>query len=218
MSPDNHGRSPHESLHCCWLQELTKRRKFNKYAENEAYIQFLDAEFDNGGEDVDEIYGDDDNIDFSNENGDPFPGPSDRSEDQTENANGAIDAEAFSRPKIVRLFMKGMLGDEDKLPFRDQPETVARFCEKESTKLDSGSVGKNTKTVALLDDRNDGGIIFAKEGNCRPYLGPLNSQQLRNELSRQVGPFLPRPKPSIMLTLDTALQSRRGHQCSQRLL
>jgi hypothetical protein len=157
----------------------------------------LKADFDNGGEDVDEVEvdddDDDDDVDGSNDNGDSVAGLSDKSENQAENASDAIDAEAFKVYRNVRVFMKGMLGDEDTLPFRDQVEKVARFCEQESMELDLRSLVKNRKTVALLDDRNDGGTICAREGHCRPYLGPLDPQRLRKELSRQVGQIYPDP-------------------------
>ena len=189
MSTNKHDGPPHEYLRCCWPLEFTTRRKFNKHAENDTYIQWLKADFDNGGEDVDEVEvdGDNNDVDGSNGNDDPITVLSDKSEYQAENANDAIDAEAFNVYRNVRAFMKGMLGDEDTLPYRDQVENVARFCEQESMELDPRSLGENRKIVALLDDRNDGGIICAREGHCRPYLGPLDPQQLRKELSRQVG-------------------------------
>ena len=158
----------------------------------------MQADFDNGDEEVDEVENDDDDDDDddgANNNGDPPAGSSDKN-----SLDDDIDAQGCNGYRNVRIFMKGMLEDEDSLPYRDQVETVAKFCEQASLELQS------RKSAALLDDRNDGGTVGANEGDCRPYLGPLNAPRLHKELSRQVSLISPRMTPSEALTHRTAFQ------------
>jgi hypothetical protein len=80
--------------------------------------------------------------------------------------------------------MKGMIGDEDTLQDADQVERVAGFCEQPSTR-------ESEKHVVLLDYRSNSGTIKEKPGHSRLYQGPLTSQQLREELSKQVPKIYP---------------------------
>ena len=186
-------KEPHEEsrqfLQCSWPEEFKKRRRFNRECENESYIEWLQAEFgDNSEEDEDE-----DNIsseygDYPNGSDSEVEGYREKSESQgpPDGAWNDGDAETSNRYHNVRLFMAGMVGEEKSLSYCDQVEKVARFCEQESlefgTKPDLAS-----KDVALLDDRNFGSVDN-RTGNCRPYLGPLNPQQLQQELSREASP------------------------------
>jgi hypothetical protein len=83
----------------------------------------------------------------------------------------------------VRLFMTGATGDEDTLQYKDQVRQVATFCERSSKERDSG-IGATS--MALLDDRNSRGAIVQKQGDFRPYRGPLTTSELCKELSKKV--------------------------------
>jgi len=157
---------PHQSLRCCWPQEFFKRRLFDRQAENQPYIEWLQASFDDGEEDGDENNEDDDFVD-SNEDEDEVDGQGDESKKRDENRNN------------VRIFMKGNIGDDDTLQYRDQVERVAEFCEQPSIK-------EPEKHVVLLDDRSNSGTIQEKRGHSRPYPGPLTSKQLWEVLSKEV--------------------------------
>ena len=54
MSTSNNEETPHHYLRCCWPPEFAKRRNFDKSAENEAYVEFLKANFFDGDEDEDD--------------------------------------------------------------------------------------------------------------------------------------------------------------------
>jgi len=172
---------PHQFLPCYWPLEFTKRRRFDRQAENQPYIEWLQTHYDDGDEEEEE------DVDGSNENEDEVDGHRDKIENKDENRNDNKDPEACNGNSNVRIFMRGMDGDEDALQYFDQVKQVAGFCKQASFwNLETGTTSKNRKSVALLDDRNDGGTILVKQGHCRPYLGPLTPQQLDEELSRKV--------------------------------
>jgi hypothetical protein len=75
--------------------------------------------------------------------------------------------------------MKGMTGDEESLPYRDQVDVVAGFAEQATSR-------EIEKVVALLDDRNSAGTIPVRRRRSRPNWGPLTAKQLHEELSKQV--------------------------------
>jgi hypothetical protein len=181
MQSETHEEFPRQFLPCYWPREFTKRRQFNRQAENQPYIEFLQAQYDDGDDDEeDDAYG-------SSGDEDEVDGHRGKTENKDENRNDDKDAEACNGRNNVRLFMTGMDGDEDALQYCDQVEQVAGFCKQASSRdLETGTTGKNRKSVALLDDRNDAGTILVKQGHCRPYLGPLTSQQLGKELNRKV--------------------------------
>jgi hypothetical protein len=167
--------SPRQALRCHWPQEFTKRRNFSRQAENQPYIEWLQDVFDYGdageGEDEAESEGEDES-------------------DDEEEADGLGN---------VRLFMKGMEGDEDALEYRDQVEHVSSFCEQ-------ASLSESEQRVALLDDRNDGESSL--DEHFRTYQGPLTPQQLREELSKKVSHIFSRATFLEILTHNTAFQSR----------
>jgi hypothetical protein len=97
-----------------------------------------------------------------------------------------------SNQSNVRRFMKG-LGEKDTLSYPDQIEVVVSFCEQACNKVvETDNVGRDTKSVALLDDRTRGATnrsdtFPVKQGQqSRQYMGPLTAQQLREELSKKV--------------------------------
>jgi hypothetical protein len=180
---------PHQFLPCYWPLEFTKRRRFNRQAENQTYIEWLQTKYNDGDDDGDEEEEEEEkeDVDGSSENEDKVDGHRDKIENKDENRNDDRDPEACNGHSNVEIFMIGMDGDENTLQYGDQVEQVAGFYKQASfTDLETRTTGKTRKSVALLDDRNDGGANPVKQGHCRPYLGPLTSQQLGKELSRKV--------------------------------
>jgi hypothetical protein len=162
----------------------------------------LQTRFDDGDDD------DDDDADNSSEDEDEVDGHRDESENKDENQNDDKDSEAYNGHSNVRLFMRGMIGDEDTLQYRDQVEQVASFFEQASRRdFGTGATGKDEKPVSLLDDRNDGGTIREKGGHCRPCRGPLTSRQLREALSRKVAQLHARIRTPEKLTLHSVSES-----------
>jgi hypothetical protein len=93
--------------------------------------------------------------------------------------------EPYKGRSIARVFMKGMIGDEESLPYRDQVDVVAGFAEQ-------AICTDFEKAVALLDDRNSAGANPVRRRRGRPNWGPFTPKQLREELSKQVK-HLPSP-------------------------
>lgn len=166
---------------------------FDRSAENEPYLEFLRTpKFD--GEDCD-VSGDEDDDSFSSEPEDDEDMGNSRVDSKSEgdNKNDDKDATVCSGQSIARLFMAGMMGDEEVLQYPDQVEQVASFYEKGSLGDDAETkASQNENVVALLDDRNICGTIHVNRGSCqctghcRPYLGPLTSEQLGKALEKKV--------------------------------
>jgi hypothetical protein len=83
------------------------------------------------------------------------------------------------RGATARVFMEGMTGDQEKLPFRDQVRVVVGFAEQETSE-------EPEKPVALLDDRKSGSTTLVQRKACRPNRWALTSKELRAELSKPV--------------------------------
>ena len=169
-----------------WPRIFAERRTFNREAENQTYIEWLqtqkwvgeDDEYGEDDEDEDDLSGDD-------ENGSVL------SEQEEKVEKDDQDGEAKNRPSEVRIFMTGLTGDEDALPYRDQVEEVASFCEQAKVRDVGEKPIEGGKNKVLLDDRNIRDTILVNKGlsppgECRPYLGPLTSQQLEEELRKKV--------------------------------
>jgi hypothetical protein len=187
MPAESGKESPHEALQCCWPVEFTKRREFDRQAENQAYIDFLKVDFDDGEEAEDEGHLPSDEEEEEEDNDSGGEDSAFESEDEAEND----DPEACNRYSNVRLFMQGTARDREKSGPLDQFTTVAEFCKLASLNLKT-KPGQNMKPIALLDDRNMGGsVVDGNKGNCRPYPGPLTTERLRQELSRKVIKSLP---------------------------
>lgn len=176
MSNQTHEDFPHEFFQCHWPEEFTNRRSFNRKAENQTYIEFLNTKFEDGDEDEDGEGTSSDEEDGGEDYGD-------------ESWKDDEDAASRDKQNVVGLFMKGITGDEDTPMYRDQVDLVAMFCERASFKnWEREEEEENRKHVALLDERNISVIIADKKGHCRPYLGPLTCQELCERLSRKVSP------------------------------
>jgi hypothetical protein len=201
MLTEPHEDCPQRSLRRFWPETFCSTdRKFDRQAENQPYIEWLQPQQltddigpqDGSGEEEDE--GDNDDADdLSNDEDEESKVDEQRDEDGQEEVNsqgeedeskevdwdGKKIAEICKGRSIVRAFMEGMIDDENLLPYCDQVEVVASFAEQ--------STSHNIeKPVALLDDRTYDGTIPGKQDNCRRYLGPLTSRQLRVELGKQV--------------------------------
>ena len=192
MSTENPEEYP-RYLSCSWPEKFTKRRQFNRPAENETYIEFLRTPKFPGEEDEADVSGeeeddDDDDDEGSSEHGDEDGPPEEKLQDEDEYRNEDRDNESSGGYSEVRLFMTGLVGDEEALQYNDQVEVVASFCEQTSIRELERKTGQYRKRVALLDDRNICGTASDSHctGHCRPYLGPLTSQQLAKELRKKV--------------------------------
>jgi hypothetical protein len=176
MLTETHEGFPHRTLQSHWPEKFTKQRPFNRPAENQPYIEFLRTPKFDGEEDEFEVSNEDEEEEEDDVSSEP--------EDEYQNDDKG--SESCDETSDVRLFMKGMTGDEDGLKYRDQVDQVASFCERLSLMKSETKTEENRKHVALLDERNIGGTIADKKGHCRPYPGPLTSHELRERLSRKV--------------------------------
>lgn len=95
------------------------------------------------------------------------------------NGQGDENEEPSDRPSTARIFMEGLTGDKEILPYPDQVEVVAGFAEQE--KLEESET-----PVAVLDDMISGGDISMKPKACKSCRWALNLKELRAELSKQV--------------------------------
>jgi hypothetical protein len=185
MSTKTREEVPHQSLRRHWPQIFTKRRRFDRQRENQPYIEFLQTQlFDGEEEDLeDDISSDGNDDDSSEDENEEYGGEDDR---KSQIPMDTKDGGACSGHSNVRLFMTGLVGDEETHEYRDQVEQVASFYEHaRSRELETG-MSLDEKRVALLDDRNIGGPTQRKKGQCRPYLGPLTSKRMHEELSKKV--------------------------------
>jgi hypothetical protein len=173
MWTERHEEVPRQLLQPYWPEKSTKRRIFDRPAENQPYIEFLRTQkFDSENDEAD-ASSDDDNDNVS-------------SNHEEEYRSDKNDAERMSD---VRLFMKGMTGDENRLNYRDQVDQVASFCERASSSKPKTNNGKGGKSVALLDEKRIGSTIAGKNEHCTPYSERLTSQELLEYLSRKVTPI-----------------------------
>jgi hypothetical protein len=107
-------------------------------------------------------------------------------------------SESYDRRSIARIFMQGMTGDGENLPYRDQVEVVAGFFEQPSAnKVDTEGSGTEKDILILLDDRTHGSGIAKTEEKRQFYRGPLTPKQLKENLYRPV-----RLLPAISLRLS----------------
>jgi len=144
--------------------------------EDQPYIEYLKSRRYDGEEEED-----DDDDDVSSEDDYYSNAPEDEVEgNQNEKQNDGKSTDASNPHSNVRLFMKGMTGDEDSLEDYDQVDEVASFCEARPQRA------LYRKHVALLDERNIGGTIVDKKGHCRTRLKPLALQKLCDKLSKKV--------------------------------
>lgn len=94
------------------------------------------------------------------------------------NGQGDENEEPSDRPSTARIFMEGLTGDKEILPYPDQVEVVVGFAEQEKLE-ESGT------PIALLDDMISGGDMSMKSKACKSSGWALNLKELRAELSKQ---------------------------------
>lgn len=178
----------HQFFRCYWPEGFTKRRNFYQHVENQTYLDLLKTEWEDGVEDdgEDEDGGDEDPDEQEEEEGDDeyedddsIDGSSGDEDDINEDRNDSKEEAVSTRHSDVKMFMKGMDGDEDTLQFFDQVKQVTRFYKQAWRELDTGVTGKQSKAVALLDD-------MIRWGQNTADQGPLTSEELRQELHQPV--------------------------------
>lgn len=237
MPAETHDEPLYQPLRCQWPSIFTRRRQFDRQSENQPYIEFLqtlrfDAE-EEEEEDDEELNSENDEGEYASSDDDD-----DYSIETTENAVGwdreKIEIEGRVRSRNddttswkscsnVRLFMTGLMGDEDSLQYRDQVKEVVGFCEGAGLEVESNGHGHyGTKRVALLDDRNRGGTtVDVHSRSCRrPYLGPLTAQQLQQELCKKVCQRNPSHWPALhkLIHFILAVSSRVKATCHYQRL
>jgi hypothetical protein len=94
----------------------------------------------------------------------------------------------YDQKSTVRLFMEGV--GEELLPYHDQVDVVAGFCEMDRTIPDNTRRDNPVESsVVLLGESDRAEKAHSKYGQFRRYRGPMTSQQLKSELSRKVAKF-----------------------------
>jgi hypothetical protein len=187
---------PRQGLHPSWPVKLfANPRYFDRKAENQPYIDWLRETFyDSCGNNGSSSESEDDTKEGTSEDGeesealylssDGEDGTPKQTFQRFKNANRSANS---NQKSDVRLFMEGLPGSEDCLPYRDQVRVVARFCEQAALhRPDSERAGTEKKIALLLDGGKHGDGISRTQSRRWPYHGPLTSGQLKAELSRKV--------------------------------
>lgn len=184
MTIDIREESP-QPLRCCWPPVFTEDRLFSRDAENLPYFEFIKQweglHYDG---DDDENRGDDD--ENSSQDTDE-----DLQAEETQNDNSC--AESRRKCSKVRIFMTTLEGHEP-LQCRDQVEQVAGFVEYAMyNELKTTTSGENRKAIALLDERHNDDPTLKRQGSGRSYLEIFMPQLLRPKSSREVAQRYRRP-------------------------
>jgi hypothetical protein len=175
MATNTQEEFPHKSSPS-WPKEFTRRRYFQRKSANQPYLEFLiqcheiTDVFIANGEGDDECH---------SNSGDEAEVEQHRDANWTDYREG----ETCNDHRNVRIFMTGTDISQDTLLSVDQVEKVAGFCEQ----------------AGFRDDRNDSWAILLKPKHRPPCLGPLTSQRLFEELSKEVAPNINRIKVSRCL-------------------
>jgi hypothetical protein len=193
--------SPRQSLYRSWPLELFGTpRYFDRKAENQPYIEWLRdwyrrdtvedtlSDDDEGGEEegaIGEVEEEEaeEGFEFPRNGFDLSRETEDETPEKICQGTKDDDNNVFGQRNIVRLFMEGMVSDEEDLPYQDQVDVVAGWYE-QAVGYD---VDKNA--AILLDDRTRDDEISRNPRQSRPWHGPLSSKQLREELSKPVSLF-----------------------------
>jgi hypothetical protein len=195
---------PRQSLRNCWPEEFKTRRRFNREQENEPYVKYVqdwiedseDEEAEDDDEDGNDPCEDESEVDKQ----------TNASEKEVERPGNKRKLEACNGYGNVRLFMKGTEGDEERLQYPDQIEQVTGFCE-QALKDDASGTSRDKKAMAIVIDDNGNGTVDAKQGSCKLYRGPLNSEELSEHLSNKVKVL----SPIIALERLTFYVAFQGH-------
>ena len=166
-----------------WLPLFTKRRQFDRAAENQTYIEYLESHYDDGDNDEDSNEVEKDEEDW-NEDEKKDEVINEEQEEVERKSMGQSKDGACKQHSSTRRFMEGMTGDDDVLLDHDQVDEVAGFCE-QPCYGEFRKMGQDRKHV-LLDDRHSGGTVADKKGHYRPHMGPLTSREFREAMTREV--------------------------------
>jgi hypothetical protein len=199
--------SPRRSLHGSWpLTFFERRDHFDRKRENTSYIDWLE-DYNTESECEEDTSDESDNeekrhaeketkdaeVNFENlaeqkvwKEGNRAKSYGSKGKDDCyEELAAAEDSEFPSRRSIARIFMKGMIGDEHSLPYRDQVDVVAGFCDQ----ADHTVLSREEALVAVLDDLKHGSGDATTYKHRQLHPCSLTRTQLQSELARQVSLF-----------------------------
>lgn len=195
---------PHQSLHNCWPGEFKTRRKFNRKLLDEPYLEWVQNQIEDSEDE--EAEDDDEDGDDPCEDESEIDKQTYASEKGVERSSVKRKLEACNGYGNVRLFMEGTEGDEERLQYPDQIEQVTGFCE-QALRDDTRGKSRDRKAIAIVIDDNGNSTVDGKQGGCKLYRGPLNSEELSENLSNKVkilSPIIALER----LTFYTAFQGR----------
>ncbi|PMD62170.1 uncharacterized protein K444DRAFT_363253 [Hyaloscypha bicolor E] len=185
---------PREPLHCSWpLKFFETRPNSDRALENQPYIDWVKECVSDSWGAGDDSHDEDDSEWTSDEDGESEWSKaselSSGAEDHTaeEPSLDLEDSESvvcYDQKSTVRLFKEGE--GEELLPYRDQVDVVAGFCEMDGTNPDNTRRDNPVEgSVVLLGESGKAEKAHSKYGQYRCYRGPMTSQQLKSELSRK---------------------------------
>ena len=209
---------PRQLLHGSWpLKFFERRERFNREAQNQPYIEWLRRETEvlkidsDCGESTDEWSDDEDAHPGGKERQDEIDDAEERCKPEMErdreeaNDHRSEDNEehhqepcnvmphtvvsGLGRRSIARVFMEGLTGNRECLPYRDQVDAVAGLCDQLDHKVSS----QEEKLVAILDDLGHGSENATVHTHHRLHRGPLTRTQLKHQMTRQVSLLRPSP-------------------------
>lgn len=188
-----HGGSFHLVLKPSWSKEFSTHRQFLRSSENQPYVDYIQNPFHSVGlscQETDSLQGNRTRHFGVEEDGEES---GDESEDETNSAEDLGEDEASHAPDIViqeenvvKIFMKG-LDDHDQtlLPYFNQAELVAAFCEE--AKLETLRLhNPGAEATSLLYDDNNGAAQSIRRRQRKRLYGELTPHQLYEELKTEV--------------------------------
>jgi hypothetical protein len=175
--------SPHQSLRNCWPVDFQTRRRFNRELVDERYVEWVQTQIEDSEDEEAEDDDEDGNDPCEDES--EVDKQTNASEKEVERPGNKRKLEACNGYGNVRLFMKGTEGDEERLQYPDQIEQVTGFCEEE-LRDDTRGMSRDRKARAIVIDDNGNSTVEAKQGSWKLYRGPLNSEELSEDLSNKV--------------------------------
>jgi len=213
MLNTSHNEFHRQSLNPSWPLKFFGARYFDRTAENQPYIEWLRNYVDKGWDSVNisnneededegeykevEISGgvqerediENEGFDFLTKGFDLFSGDSQDNapEAMYRDPSNSGELERYGRESIPRVFMKGITGEEQSLPYRDQVDVVVGFCEKAlANTVGTKGSGPEKSRIILLDDTTHSCGIAKTDEQRRTFRGQLTPNQLREKLGRPV--------------------------------